>query len=134
MGLPGKLIESAMAEAAGTLVGEHDFSAFRGAGCQSRIPVRRLERLAVARSGAYVHIEACANGFLYHMVRNIVGALVRVGSGEAGRSWMAELLASRDRRLGAPTAPPEGLYLAGVRYPADLALPGARPEAVWHDH
>lgn len=129
----GALAAERMAAAAGSLTGEHDFSAFRGAGCQSRSPVRRLERLAVTRSGDYLQIEVRANGFLYHMVRNIVGALVRIGTGDADEGWLVELLASRDRRLGAPTAPPEGLYLAEVHYPSALAFPPARPQPVWRD-
>ncbi|TFG86946.1 MAG: tRNA pseudouridine(38-40) synthase TruA [Chromatiales bacterium] len=131
--LRGELAADRMASAATDLLGEHDFSAFRGAGCQSRSPIRRVERLTVTRSGDYLQIEARANGFLYHMVRNVVGALVRVGTGVAGPRWLAELLAGRDRRLGAATAPPEGLYLAEVHYPAELALPAARPQPVWRD-
>ena len=127
------LTEGRMAAAGAYLIGEHDFSAFRGAGCQSRSPVRRLERLVVTRTGEYVHIEVRANGFLYHMVRNIVGALVRIGAGEAEPRWMADLLASRDRRQGAPTAPPEGLYLAEVHYPPEMALPPAPARPVWRD-
>ncbi len=132
--LRGELQEGRMAAAAGYLLGEHDFSAFRGAGCQARSPVRRLERLVVSRTADYLHIEVRANGFLYHMVRNIVGALVRVGSGEAEPGWLGELLAAKDRRLGAPTAPPQGLYLAEVHYPAALELPSPAPRAVWRDH
>lgn len=129
----GSLAQERMAEAGAYLIGEHDFSAFRGAGCQARSPMRRLERLVVTRAGEYVHVEVRANGFLYHMVRNIVGALVRVGIGDAEPGWMAALLACRDRRQGAPTAPPEGLYLAEVHYPAELALPRAPDLAVWRD-
>ncbi|MBL8201810.1 MAG: tRNA pseudouridine(38-40) synthase TruA [Chromatiales bacterium] len=121
--LRGELIEGRMATAAACLLGEHDFSAFRGAGCQARSPVRRLEHLAVRRTGDCLHIEVRANGFLYHMVRNIVGALVRVGAGEAEPGWLGDLLAGRDRRLGAPTAPPQGLYLVEVHYPVGLELP-----------
>ncbi len=127
----GALGVERMAAAGVCLIGEHDFSAFRGAGCQSRSPVRRLESMVVTRAGEYVHVEVRANGFLYHMVRNIVGALVRIGAGDAEPGWMAEVLASRDRRLGAPTGPPEGLYLAEVHYPAELALPRATARAVW---
>jgi tRNA pseudouridine38-40 synthase len=87
----------------------------------------------VSRTADYLHVEVRANGFLYHMVRNIVGALVRVGSGEAEPGWLAELLAGRDRRLGAPTAPAQGLYLAEVHYPAALELPSPAPQPVWRD-
>jgi tRNA pseudouridine38-40 synthase len=127
------LADERMAAAAVDLVGEHDFSAFRGAGCQSRSPVRRVERLSVTRSGDHVQIEVRASGFLYHMVRNIVGALVRVGTGDADPGWLRVLLAGRDRRLGAPTAPPEGLYLAEVHYPAALELPGPGPRPARRD-
>jgi len=131
--LRGVVDAGRMAAAGAYLIGDHDFSAFRGAGCQSRSPVRRLEHLAVTRTGDYVHLEVRANGFLYHMVRNIVGALVRIGAGDAEPGWMAELLAGRDRRLGAPTAPPEGLYLAEVHYPAELGFPPAAPQPIWRD-
>lgn len=129
----GSLAPERMAVAGASLIGEHDFSAFRGAGCQARSPVRRIERLVVLTAGDYVHVEVRASGFLYHMVRNVVGALVRIGMGDAEPGWMAELLAGRDRRLGAPTAPPEGLYLADVHYPDELALPRASDLAVWRD-
>lgn len=131
--LRGELLEDRMATAAAHLLGEHDFAAFRGAGCQARSPVRRLERLAVHRAGDYLHVEVRANGFLYHMVRNIVGALVRVGTGEAEPGWLGDLLAARDRRLGAPTAPPQGLYLAEVHYPVELALPSSAARPFWRD-
>ena len=129
----GVLDEGRMAAAGAYLIGEHDFSAFRGAGCQSRSPVRRLERLVVNRAGDYLHIEVRANGFLYHMVRNIVGALARIGCGNAEPDWIVKLLAGRDRRLGAPTAPPEGLYLADVHYPTELSFPSAAAQPIWRD-
>lgn len=117
--------------AARQLLGEHDFSSFRAAGCQSRSAVRRIEALEVVRHGDYVVIEVRANGFLYHMVRNIVGSLVRVGSGEAGAGWIGELLAIKDRRLAAPTAPSTGLFLAAVHYPDEFAFPPPPPRPVW---
>ncbi len=116
-----------MAEAAGALAGEHDFSAFRAAGCQARHAVRRLSRIEVGRSGDIVWFEVEANAFLHHMVRNIVGSLLLVGTGERPAGWIAELLEGRDRTRAGPTAPAEGLYLLGVRYPARFGLPG--PEA-----
>ena len=86
-------------------------------------PVRRIEALEVVRHGEHVVIEVRANGFLYHMVRNIVGSLVRAGSGEAEPGWLGELLALRDRRVAAPTAPSAGLFLAAVHYPEVFGLP-----------
>lgn len=117
------LDERLMAEAAGMLVGEHDFSAFRAAQCQAKSPVRRLERLAVWREEDWVMIEATANAFLHHMVRNIAGLLIAIGGGDAPAQWAAAVLAGRDRRLAAPTAPADGLYLWQVRYPDAFDLP-----------
>ena len=112
-----------MQAAAEALIGEHDFSAFRAAECQAKSPVRRLERLAVVRHGDWVLIEATANAFLHHMVRNIAGLLIAVGKGEASPAWAAEVLAGRDRTRAAATAPAAGLYLVAVRYPAVFGLP-----------
>ncbi|MBN8280869.1 MAG: tRNA pseudouridine(38-40) synthase TruA [Gammaproteobacteria bacterium] len=129
--LRGELSEPRMAAAGAALLGEHDFSAFRGAGCQARSPVRRVDHLAVTRNGEWLDVEVRANGFLYHMVRNIVGALVRIGRGEEEPAWIADVLAGRDRRLGAATAPPNGLYLAAVHYPAELNLPVPAARPAW---
>jgi tRNA pseudouridine38-40 synthase len=112
-----------MAEAARALVGEHDFSAFRAAECQARSPVRRMERLSVERHGERVVIEASANAFLHHMMRNIAGLLIAIGKGKAPPDWAPEVLAGRDRTRSAATAPACGLYLASVRYPAAFGLP-----------
>ncbi len=124
------LDEERMGEAARSLLGEHDFSAFRAAECQARTPVRRLHELAVERQGDWIVIRATANAFLHHMVRNMAGLLISVGRGEADSSWAREVLESRDRTRGAPTAPPDGLYLWRVRYSPDFALPD-RPESSW---
>jgi len=118
------LDEGAMALAASLLTGEHDFSAFRAAECQAKSPIRRMERLTVRREGDWLTIEATANAFLHHMVRNIAGLLIIVGKGRAPPAWAGEVLAGRDRRLAAPTAPADGLYLWTVRYPRAFALPG----------
>jgi pseudouridylate synthase I len=112
-----------MRAGAAPLVGEHDFSAFRSAECQARSPIRRLERLEVERHGDWIVIEATANAFLHHMMRNIAGLLIAIGRGDAPPEWSAEVLATRDRRQNAATAPPEGLYLWSVRYPAAFGLP-----------
>jgi tRNA pseudouridine38-40 synthase len=112
-----------MAEAAPLLHGEHDFSAFRSSECQARSPVRRLERLTVERRGDWVIIEATANAFLHHMMRNIAGLLIAIGKQEAPPGWAGEILEGRDRTQSAATAPAAGLYLMSVRYPAAFALP-----------
>ena len=116
-----------MSAAAAALCGEHDFSAFRSSECQARSPVRRMEQITVARRGDWVIIDATANAFLHHMVRNIAGLLIAVGRGDAPPAWAREVLESRDRRVGAATAPAEGLYFWAVRYsPAfDLPDPGS---------
>ncbi|HWQ37390.1 MAG TPA: tRNA pseudouridine(38-40) synthase TruA [Burkholderiales bacterium] len=116
-----------MREAARHLCGEHDFSAFRSAECQARNPVRTLIRLDIERRGPLVRFDLCANAFLHHMVRNVVGSLVYVGSGRKPARWVLELLESRDRRLAAPTFPALGLYLSQVEYPAHWSLPAAPP-------
>jgi tRNA pseudouridine38-40 synthase len=107
------------------LVGEHDFSAFRAIECQSKSPVRRVERVAVTRQGEWLRLDITANAFLHHMVRNVAGLLMSVGEGDSAPERVAQVLASRDRRTNAATAPPDGLYLAAVRYPAEFALPAA---------
>ena len=121
------LDQSRMAEAPQALVGEHDFSAFRAAECQAKSPIRRMERISVARRGDWVIIEATANAFLHHMMRNIAGLLIAVGRADAPASWAQELLAGRDRTRAAATAPAAGLYLLSVRYPAAFGLPAVSP-------
>lgn len=108
------------------LLGEQDFSAFRAAGCQSSTPMRRLTGFGVARAGRLVALEFVANAFLHHMVRNLVGVLVEIGCGRAAPGWAAELLAAKDRRLAAATAPARGLTLVDVRYPDRFAVPPHR--------
>jgi tRNA pseudouridine38-40 synthase len=119
----GHLDETRMQAAAGWLVGEHDFSAFRAAECQSRSPVRRVTRLDVRREGDLVHIDVTANAFLHHMVRNIAGMLIEVGRGEREPAGVVQVLAGRDRRRNAPTAPAAGLCLVAVHYPEAFGLP-----------
>src|SRR5882672_1225397 len=112
-----------MQAAADTLVGEHDFSAFRAAECQARTPVRRVETLSVRRLGDRVSVDITANAFLHHMVRNIVGTLVAIGLGDAPPGRAREQLESRQRRTGEATAPAQGLYLWRVDYPPGFGLP-----------
>ena len=112
-----------MQEGGAHLVGEHDFSAFRAAECQSKSPVRRLDSLTVQRVGELVHIDVAANAFLHHMVRNIAGLLIEVGRGQRPPDEVKTLLEGRDRRRNAPTADPEGLCLRRIDYPAAFRLP-----------
>ncbi|MDP3295742.1 MAG: tRNA pseudouridine(38-40) synthase TruA [Nevskia sp.] len=113
----------AMHAAAQALVGAHDFSAFRAAGCQSKTATRKLESLRVWRRGQFVVIDIRANAFLHHMVRNITGSLLEVGSQRRPVTWIAELLAGRDRRQSGMTAAAQGLYFVGPDYPAEFGLP-----------
>lgn len=105
------------------LLGEHDFSAFRAAECQAKSPVRELLNAVVTRMGRLVFLEITANAFLHHMVRNIAGTLVRVGSGQEDPDWIAAVLSHGDRRLAGMTAPPGGLYFLGVDYGGGLEMP-----------
>lgn len=117
------LDEHAMQAAAEHLIGEHDFSSFRAQDCQSKSPMRRMHFIHVHREGDRVIIDLCANAFLHHMVRNIVGVLMEIGSGKQHPDWAGEVLAARDRKCGGVTAPADGLYLGGVFYPAHFGLP-----------
>ena len=112
-----------MQQAAESLIGRHDFSAFRAAGCQSKSAERRVKRLRLGRKGAWVWLDISADGFLLRMVRNIAGTLVRIGEGRASVGWAGEVLASRDRRRAAATAPAAGLYLTRGKYPPRHRLP-----------
>ena len=110
---------TAMHRAAQTLVGRHDFTSFRAAACQAKSPLRTLDRLDVTRDGDMIEVVAEARSFLHHQVRNMVGTLKLVGDGHWTAERVAAALAVRDRSAAGPTAPPEGLYLTGVRYPID---------------
>ncbi len=106
--------------AAQQLLGKHNFSAFRASHCQSHTPVRVMTHIEVSRVGDYLHINCTANAFLHHMVRNIVGSLVRVGQCKETIEWLGEVLRDADRSLSGITAPATGLSLTRVEYPAEL--------------
>lgn len=114
---------SRMRAAAAYLLGEHDFSAYRAAGCQASTPRRNLQRIDVERQEEWLTVTVTANAFLQHMVRNLVGVLVTIGSGEQPPEWAKAVLDSRDRRQGGVAAPAHGLTLIDVAYPARFALP-----------
>lgn len=120
-----------MHQAAQSLVGEHDFSSFRAAECQAKHPRRCITHIQITRRGDYFFFDVEANAFLHHMVRNIVGSLMMVGKGERSIDWIAEVLAARDRRLAAATAPASGLYLTHVRYPSHYQFPQVSMQSLW---
>lgn len=105
------------------LLGEQDFSSFRSSQCNSNSPMRNVIDATVYRHNQYVIFEIEANAFLHHMVRNIVGVLLKIGSGRKDPTWMQEVLAAKSRRAAAETAAAEGLYLIKVRYPEAYAFP-----------
>jgi tRNA pseudouridine38-40 synthase len=113
----------AMHGAAQALLGEHDFSAFRSVECQSKTSVRRIERVAVERTGDFLRLEIVANAYLHHMVRNIVGTLLDVQGERDPLGAMSRILFSRERRQAGATAPAAGLYLWRVEYPAAYGIP-----------
>jgi len=116
-----------MHDAAQALIGEHDFTSFRAGACQARHAVREIHQVSVQREADTVSLEVTANGFLYHMVRNIAGSLLLVGRGEEVVGWVKDILEKQDRALAAPTASPEGLYFVSARYPERYGLPLSTP-------
>ena len=127
--LPRRLDADLMHQAAQTLVGEHDFSSFRGAGCQSLTPMRRVNSCRVSRHGDVVAMTIEANAFVLHMVRNIARGLIEVSELQR-TTHLAELLAQTDRNLLGPTAPPEGLYFTNVLYSGQNFPSPAKPTVV----
>ena len=119
---------AAMTKAAQALIGEHDFSAFRAAGCQAAHATRHITALTIERKDDFILLEVTANAFLQHMVRNITGTLVAIGRGDQSPSWVAQILATRDRKAAGMAAPPHGLTLIAVDYPAEFALPAIRTD------
>ena len=105
-----------MRKAAAFLVGEHDFSCFRGSMCQAKSPIKTIEYLQIDEIGDDLIIKVKANAFLHHMVRNLVGTLLKIGRGEANPEWMLSVLDSKDRKEAGPTAEPQGLYFIKAHY------------------
>ena len=114
-----------MHEASQHLLGEHDFSAFRAAGCGANTPQRRITKIGVERDGDWITLRVSANAFLQHMVRNITGSLSAIGEGERSSDWMAYVLKSRDRKKAGIAAPPHGLTLVSVDYPSSAGIPAS---------
>ncbi|WP_167631761.1 tRNA pseudouridine(38-40) synthase TruA [Mariprofundus ferrooxydans] len=114
--MPRSLNIEAMQEAAVHCLGRHDFSALRAAGCQAAHAEKHIRSLEIVQHDHCIHIHVSADAFLYHMVRNLVGNLVEVGAGKRSPDDFAALLASRDRQMGAATAPAHGLYFTDAWY------------------
>jgi tRNA pseudouridine38-40 synthase len=105
-----------MRKAAAFLLGEHDFSCFRGSMCQAKSPIKTIEYLQIDEIGDDLIIKVKANAFLHHMVRNLVGTLLKIGREEESPEWMLSVLNSKDRKQAGPTAEPQGLYFIKAHY------------------
>ena len=125
------LDEAAMRQAARHLLGEHDFTSFRASACQALSPVKTLHRIDIHKRGPYWRFEFEGNAFLHHMIRNIMGCLVHVGSGVQPPEWMREVLEAKSRDAAAPTFAPDGLYFAGPLYAPEWGLPTTTPAFDW---
>ncbi len=117
------LLLEPMREAASYLLGEHDFSAFRAAGCQAISPIKTMNHVEIEKYGDMIIFTFEASAFLHHMVRNIVGSLIYVGKGDYEPKWIHTLLLGKDRKKAAPTFMPDGLYLTKVIYDKKWNLP-----------
>ena len=112
-----------MHAAAQCLLGEHDFSSFRAAGCQASTPNREVQQVSVSRNERWITLRIRANAFLQHMVRNITGTLAEIGAGDYPVTHMRDVLEAADRRQAGVAAPPQGLSLVRVEYPPELEIP-----------
>lgn len=112
-------------QAGAYLLGEQNFSSFRSSQCNSKSPMRNVTEFMIERYGDYVVIEIEANAFLHHMVRNIVGSLMKIGSGQKDPAWLKEVLEAKSRKVAAETAPADGLYLIKVTYPEPYIFPSS---------
>jgi tRNA pseudouridine38-40 synthase len=124
--IPYPLALEPMQEAMHYLKGEHDFSAFRAAECQASSPIRRLDEVSVMQQDDYFIFSFSGNAFLQHQVRNMMGALVLIGRGHQRPDFIEFLLSTKDRKLSPATFPPQGLYLTGVDYETNWAIPCSR--------
>lgn len=121
----------AMRVAAKLLIGEHDFSAFRSAECQAASAVKTMREITITKRGAYWRFEFDASAFLHHMVRNLMGCLIAVGSGVRDERWLAGVLTTRERRLAAATFSADGLYFVGPYYDPVHAIPDRTAAMDW---
>lgn len=119
------LDHDAMHGAAQMLTGRHDFSAFRATGCKASTPIREITSISIARHDDWIVMDITANAFLQHMVRNMMGTLVAIGAGDESQQWLSTVLQSRDRQCAGTAAPPQGLALVNVDYPAEFNIPSS---------
>ena len=113
---PRPLSIEKMQEAANLLLGEHNFSCFRDSLCQAKSPIKTIEYFNITKNDSSVLMEVKANAFLHHMMRNIVGTLLKVGRGDRNVDWVQGVLDSKDRKKAGPTAEPQGLYFVKAFY------------------
>ena len=122
---------AAMQQAAADITGTHDFSSYRAAACQSNQPIRNVSHANLFQHGAFIVFDIQADGFLHHMVRNIVGCLLDIGSDKQAPEWIDYLLHIQDRKQAGMTAPPDGLYFIKAHYPATFDLPKVNLGPTW---
>lgn len=121
----------AMEAAAQYLIGEHDFSSFRSSECQAKSPIKTLYSIEIISAQPWLYFKIRGNAFLHHMVRNLVGTFLMIGTGKQSSGWMSEVLTAKDRRVAAPTFAPDGLYLVKIAYPDEFAIPEPLLENSW---
>ncbi len=121
----------AMKKAAQCLLGEHDFTSFRSSECQSKTPIKTIYSIDIHSRAPWVYFVIRGNAFLHHMVRNLVGSFLMVGTQKEGPEWMRVVLEACDRSMAAPTFSPAGLYLAQIAYPAEFRIPSPALENSW---
>ena len=112
-----------MIMAAKKFEGTHNFESFRAAACQSNQPVRTVSHCRLIPHGQYLVLDIQADGFLHHMVRNIMGCLLEIGQGMYEIDHIDKIFAAQDRKAAGVTAPPDGLYFIHADYPAQFEIP-----------
>ena len=121
----------ALSAATHYLIGEHDFTSFRASECQSKTPVKTIYSIEILSQEPWLYFRIRGNAFLHHMVRNIVGSFLLIGTGKRPPEWMGEVLLAKDRNMAAPTFMADGLYLAKIAYPEEFRIPGPWLQNSW---
>ena len=121
----------ALSAATHYLIGEHDFTSFRASECQSKTPVKTIYSIEILSQEPWLYFRIRGNAFLHHMVRNIVGSFLLIGTGKRPPEWMGEVLVAKNRNMAAPTFMADGLYLAKIAYPEEFRIPGPWLQNSW---